>query len=98
MAARVSSGSQLLSWFLAFSPASTSSQAIAALAAVGAPHRAVEHVLRGAPDVGAGSVALDEGNDRLGGDLSRPSRMVIASPREGLELSCDRVSFGRGLE
>jgi hypothetical protein len=39
----------------------------AALAAVGTLHRGVEHAHRGAPDVGAGAVALDEGTiGRLG--------------------------------
>src|SRR5438094_6467614 len=41
----------------------------AALAAVGLLDRGVEDGLAGAPDVGAGAIALDEGNDGVGGDV-----------------------------
>ena len=65
MAARVSSGSQLLSWFFGehLEPDDP------ALAAVGPADRLVEDVLRRAPDVRPGAVALDEGDHRLRGHL-----------------------------
>ena len=62
----VSSGSQLPVSLNAFSPASTSFQAIA-LAVLGG--RGVEHLLRRGPDVDAGAVALDERDDRLVGNV-----------------------------
>src|SRR5438034_4262608 len=40
-----------------------------ALAAVGLVHGGVEDRLAGAPDVGTGAVALDEGEDGVGGDV-----------------------------
>jgi hypothetical protein len=39
------------------------------LAAVRLVDRGIEHAYRRAPDVGAGAVALDERNDRVGGDV-----------------------------
>ena len=65
IAASVSSGSQLLSRSLAFSPAQHLEPGDPPAAAVRPLHRGVEHPLRGAPDVGTRAVALDEGNDRL---------------------------------
>src|SRR5207247_10653724 len=41
----------------------------AALAFVGLVHGRIEDRLAGAPDVGAGAVALDEGEDGVGGDV-----------------------------
>src|SRR5207244_11653352 len=46
----------------------------AALAAVGLLERGVEEGLAGAPDVGAGAVALDEGDDGAGGDVEAAVR------------------------
>jgi hypothetical protein len=59
-AATESSGSQVLNWRKAFSPAKISNQLDGALAAVGLFDRGVEDALRGLPDVAAGAVAFNE--------------------------------------
>src|SRR5437762_3583259 len=43
-------------------------------------HRAVDDVLRGAPDVGAGAVALDVRDDRIVGDDDLAVAIVDAGP------------------
>ncbi len=50
--------------------------------------RRVDHELRGGPDVDAGAVTLDEGDDRLVGDVEPPSVSVIFS---GIEPAPARV-------
>ena len=54
------------------------------LAAVRLLDRGVEHAHRRAPDVGAGAVALDEGDDGIVGDVERAL------------LERDRLALGRG--
>ena len=65
-ASTVSSGSQSPVSLKAFSPASTSFQAIVRAVLGGG---GVEDEARCRPDVDAGAVALDEGDDGLVGDL-----------------------------
>ena len=58
----------------------------AALAAVGLGHGGVEHLLGGRPDIHAGAVAADEGNDRIVGH----HRLAV--------LEADGRAMGRGGE
>ena len=68
-ASTVSSGSQVPTLSNDFWPGVDLHPGDLALAAVGLRDRGVEHAHAGAPDVGAGAVALDEGDDRLVGHL-----------------------------
>ncbi len=68
MASTVSSGSQVSNFALDFSPAKTSYQTDAALAFVGFFYGGVEDAERGFPDVAAGTVTFDEGDDGVVGN------------------------------
>ena len=71
-AATESSGSQVLNWRNAFSPAKISNQLDGALAAIGLFDRGVEDALRRLPDVAAGAVAFNERNDGIVGNREFP--------------------------
>ena len=80
MASRVSSGSQLLSWFLAFSPASTSSQAIRRFPRrlwLTAPSNTRWEARQMSGPVPSPSM---KGMTGRGGTSRRPLRSVMASP------------------
>ena len=75
----------------AFSPASTSNQTRRRLPPYAFGDRGIEHAHAGAPDVGAGAVAFDEGNDRIVGNDELAVLDVMAVPSVG-GLRC--VKFG----
>ena len=74
----------------------------AALAAIGLGHRRIEHLLGGGPDVHAGAIAADEGNDRIVGyhrlAVLEADRRARAGGRElGVGRGAGSHSCGRSV-